>query len=88
MSGKAKEKRKDLSQAERVSVRNEYEKTSKSRRLLAERFDVGKTQIQKTIKLKAGYMTAFEDNTASSSKRTCPSYSVGKLTFPSGTYHC
>jgi hypothetical protein len=36
MSGKAKERRKELSLAEKVNVINEYEQTCKSQRLLAE----------------------------------------------------
>ena len=79
MSGKAKERRKELSLAEKVNVINEYEQTGKSQRLLAEKFGVGKTQIQQTIKRKAEYMTAFEDNTASSRKRLCTRLSSDEL---------
>ena len=49
----------------------DFEKSGKSQRLLAEQFGVGKTQIQQTIKRKAEYMTAYEENTHSSRKRLC-----------------
>ena len=52
VSCKAKEKQNELSLTEKVNVINEYEKTGKSRRLLAEQFGVGKTQFKKTIKRK------------------------------------
>ena len=54
-----------------MSSTNMKKKTVKNQRLLAEQFGVGKTQIQQTIRRKAEYMTAFEDNTASSQKRLC-----------------
>ena len=88
MSGKTKVNRKELSSAEKVNVINKYEKTDKSQRVLAEQFGVGKTQIQKTIKRQAEYLIAFEDNTASSHTRSCPSYFVDKITFLSRTYRC
>ena len=40
-------------------------------RRLADEYGVGKTQIQQTIKRKAEYMTAYEDNACSSRKRLC-----------------
>ena len=55
-------KRKELSLAQKVELINDHEKGGKSHRLLAEKYGVGKTQIQTTLKRKAEYLTAFEDN--------------------------
>ena len=52
MSPKTKEKRKELSLSDKVNVIKEFEKSGKSQRLLAEKFGVGKTQIQ--LKLSNG----------------------------------
>ncbi len=62
--------RKDLSLADKIKVISEYEKSGKSYRRLADEYGVGKTQIQQTIKRKAEYMTAYEDNACSSRKIT------------------
>ena len=56
MSGKTKEKRKELSLSDKVNVIKEFEKSGKGQILLAEQFGVGKTQIQQTIKWKAEYI--------------------------------
>ena len=55
-------KRKELSLVQKVELINDHEKGDKSQRLLAEKYGVGKTQIQTTLKRKAEYLTAFEDN--------------------------
>ena len=57
--------------SDKINVIKEFEKSGKSQILLAEQFGVGKTQIQQTIKRKAEYMTAYEENTHSSRKRLC-----------------
>ena len=54
-------------------------------RLLAEQFGVGKTQIQQTIKRKAEYMTAYEENTHSSRKRLCTRLNIWEKTGTAAT---
>ena len=38
---------------------------------MADEYGVGRTQIQQTLKRKAEYMTAYEDNASSCCKRLC-----------------
>jgi len=71
MSSKSNKTRNDLPLAVKVQIISEYEKTGKSYRVLAEAYKCGKTQIQQTVKRKAEYMSAWEDNTHSSRKRLC-----------------
>ena len=51
-----------------INAINEYVKSCKSQQFLAEQFGVNKTRIQQTIKHKAEYMTAFEENASSTCK--------------------
>ena len=67
----SKTTRKDLSLADKIKVISEYEKSGKSYRRLADEYGVGRTQIQQTIKRKAEYMTAYEDNSLSCRKSLC-----------------
>ena len=66
-----KQKRKELSLKEKVSVIRAHEEPGSSQRKLAAQFGIGKTQVQCILKRKAEYMAAYEENDRDEIKRTC-----------------
>ena len=57
-----KQKCKELSLKEKVSVIRAHEEPGSSQRKLAAQFGIGKTQVQCILKRKAEYMAAYEEN--------------------------
>ena len=64
-------KRVDLTLQQKVEVIQASERPGSSQRTLAERFGVGKTQIQTILKKKRKLLDAYKVNADSSRKRLC-----------------
>ena len=62
-------KRTPLTLKERVTLIKKFEEDKTSQRQLAAQFNVSKTQVQETLKRKAEFMSAYEENSNSDRKR-------------------